>query len=104
MKTALLKLLAVPFVGGGAQSAARCDFPSHRTVLQFVRNVANMNPQGSQSSRKARHKEPLRRVKNKENQSKRMDLLGPSTVYLQVVGAGSRDNPASLYMFSENNR
>uniref|UniRef100_A0A3B4FYH7 Zinc phosphodiesterase ELAC protein 2 n=1 Tax=Pundamilia nyererei TaxID=303518 RepID=A0A3B4FYH7_9CICH len=48
-------------------------------------------------------KEPLRRVKTKENRSKR-DVHGPSTVYLQVVGAGSRDNAASVYVFSEFNR
>uniref|UniRef100_A0A8C9XL61 Zinc phosphodiesterase ELAC protein 2 n=1 Tax=Sander lucioperca TaxID=283035 RepID=A0A8C9XL61_SANLU len=49
-------------------------------------------------------KEPLRRVKTKENRNKRGDVHGPSTVYLQVVGAGSRDNAASLYVFSEYNR
>lgn len=54
--------------------------------------------------RKGRHKEPLRRVKNKESREKRRDQLGPSTAYLQVVGAGSRDNPASIYVFSEFNR
>uniref|UniRef100_A0A4W6E6A3 Zinc phosphodiesterase ELAC protein 2 n=1 Tax=Lates calcarifer TaxID=8187 RepID=A0A4W6E6A3_LATCA len=42
---------------------------------------------------KARQKEPLRRLKIKENRNKRgFDDHGPSTVYLQVVGAGSRDN------------
>uniref|UniRef100_A0A3P8TN26 Zinc phosphodiesterase ELAC protein 2 n=1 Tax=Amphiprion percula TaxID=161767 RepID=A0A3P8TN26_AMPPE len=54
--------------------------------------------------RKAKHKEPLRRVKTKESRGKRGDSHGPSTVYLQVVGAGSRDNAASLYVFSEFNR
>ncbi|KAF3699769.1 Zinc phosphodiesterase ELAC protein 2 [Channa argus] len=49
-------------------------------------------------------KEPLRRVKTKENRNKRGDVRGPSTVYVQVVGAGSRDNAASLYVFSEYNR
>uniref|UniRef100_A0A3Q4ML57 Zinc phosphodiesterase ELAC protein 2 n=1 Tax=Neolamprologus brichardi TaxID=32507 RepID=A0A3Q4ML57_NEOBR len=53
---------------------------------------------------KAKQKEPLRRVKTKENRSKRGDVHGPSTVYLQVVGAGSRDNAASVYVFSEFNR
>uniref|UniRef100_A0AAX7UG38 Zinc phosphodiesterase ELAC protein 2 n=1 Tax=Astatotilapia calliptera TaxID=8154 RepID=A0AAX7UG38_ASTCA len=52
----------------------------------------------------ASQKEPLRRVKTKENRSKRGDVHGPSTVYLQVVGAGSRDNAASVYVFSEFNR
>uniref|UniRef100_A0A4W6FIU4 Zinc phosphodiesterase ELAC protein 2 n=1 Tax=Lates calcarifer TaxID=8187 RepID=A0A4W6FIU4_LATCA len=55
--------------------------------------------------RKARQKEPLRRLKIRENRNKRgFDDHGPSTVYLQVVGAGSRDNAASLYVFSEFNR
>uniref|UniRef100_A0A672Z489 Zinc phosphodiesterase ELAC protein 2 n=1 Tax=Sphaeramia orbicularis TaxID=375764 RepID=A0A672Z489_9TELE len=49
-------------------------------------------------------KEPLRRLKTKESRSKRGDTHGPSTVYVQVVGAGSRDNAASLYVFSEYNR
>uniref|UniRef100_A0AAQ5YWZ1 Zinc phosphodiesterase ELAC protein 2 n=1 Tax=Amphiprion ocellaris TaxID=80972 RepID=A0AAQ5YWZ1_AMPOC len=56
------------------------------------------------SLRKSAHKEPLRRVKTKESRGKRGDSHGPSTVYLQVVGAGSRDNAASLYVFSEFNR
>lgn len=49
---------------------------------------------------KAKQKEPLRRLKTKEHR----DTHGPATVYLQVVGAGSRDNGASLYVFSEYNR
>ncbi|XP_034567599.1 zinc phosphodiesterase ELAC protein 2 isoform X2 [Notolabrus celidotus] len=54
--------------------------------------------------KKARHKEPLRRLKTKESRARKGDLHGPSTVYVQVVGAGSRDNAASLYVFSEFNR
>ncbi|XP_028268720.1 zinc phosphodiesterase ELAC protein 2 isoform X2 [Parambassis ranga] len=54
--------------------------------------------------KKAKQKEPLRRLKTKESRSKQGDLSGPATVYLQVVGAGSRDNPVSLYVFSEYNR
>uniref|UniRef100_A0A7N6FLR1 Zinc phosphodiesterase ELAC protein 2 n=1 Tax=Anabas testudineus TaxID=64144 RepID=A0A7N6FLR1_ANATE len=65
---------------------------SRPLVFQFLRTM------------KAKHKEPLRRMKTKENRNKRGDLHGPSTVYLQVVGAGSRDNAASLYVFSEYNR
>ncbi|XP_022595167.1 zinc phosphodiesterase ELAC protein 2 [Seriola dumerili] len=86
-----------------------------RTVFQFFRTMAtynnnkNNNNNGDNSPgtrqllgpKKAKHKEPLRRLKTK---SKRGDLHGPSTVYLQVVGAGSRDNAASLYVFSEYNR
>ncbi|CAG02228.1 unnamed protein product, partial [Tetraodon nigroviridis] len=66
--------------------------------------MSSSNLEGWQPPRKARHKEPLRRVKCKENRSRRPDANGPSTVYLQVLGAGSRDNPASVYVFSEFNR
>lgn len=45
----------------------------------------------------------LRFFKSKENR-KRVDVSGPATFYIQVVGAGSRDNDASLYVFSEHNR
>uniref|UniRef100_A0A8C6UBN8 Zinc phosphodiesterase ELAC protein 2 n=1 Tax=Neogobius melanostomus TaxID=47308 RepID=A0A8C6UBN8_9GOBI len=54
--------------------------------------------------KKAKQKEPLRRTKTKETWLKRGDVHGPSTVYVQVLGAGSRDNSASLYVFSEYNR
>lgn len=64
--------------------------------------MATTEPQSRQ--RKGKHKEPLRRVKTKESRSRRTDLDGPSTVYLQVLGAGTRDNPASVYVFSEFNR
>uniref|UniRef100_A0A7N8X1D9 Zinc phosphodiesterase ELAC protein 2 n=1 Tax=Mastacembelus armatus TaxID=205130 RepID=A0A7N8X1D9_9TELE len=53
---------------------------------------------------KPKLKEPLRKVKSKESRSKRGDDRGPSIVYVQVVGAGSRDNAASLYVFSDYNR
>ncbi|XP_039980072.1 zinc phosphodiesterase ELAC protein 2 isoform X2 [Xiphias gladius] len=66
----------------------------------------NNNPGTRQplGQKKAKQKDPLRRLKTRENRGKRGDVHGPSTVYLQVVGAGSRDNPASLYVFSEYNR
>uniref|UniRef100_A0A4W6FHB1 Zinc phosphodiesterase ELAC protein 2 n=1 Tax=Lates calcarifer TaxID=8187 RepID=A0A4W6FHB1_LATCA len=70
-------------------------------------NSNDNNPETRQQldPRKARQKEPLRRLKIRENRNKRgFDDHGPSTVYLQVVGAGSRDNAASLYVFSEFNR
>ncbi|XP_044037229.1 zinc phosphodiesterase ELAC protein 2 isoform X2 [Siniperca chuatsi] len=114
MNTVHLKLLSFTFllVKGRARSAgppavARCDFRFHRTVFQFFRTMAtNTNTETRQplGLKKAKQKEPLRRVKTKENRSKRGDVHGPSTVYLQVVGAGSRDNAASLYVFSEYNR
>ncbi|XP_055008905.1 zinc phosphodiesterase ELAC protein 2 isoform X2 [Boleophthalmus pectinirostris] len=66
-------------------------------------NQNSGNMEGRQQ-KKAKLKEPLRRTKTKENRQKRGDVHGPATVYVQVVGAGSRDNPASLYVFSEFNR
>uniref|UniRef100_A0A8C0YL92 Zinc phosphodiesterase ELAC protein 2 n=1 Tax=Cyprinus carpio carpio TaxID=630221 RepID=A0A8C0YL92_CYPCA len=55
-------------------------------------------------SRKSRPvRDTLRRVKVKENR-RQGELNGPSSVYVQVVGAGSRDSGASLYVFSEYNR
>uniref|UniRef100_A0A8C1LKT2 Zinc phosphodiesterase ELAC protein 2 n=1 Tax=Cyprinus carpio TaxID=7962 RepID=A0A8C1LKT2_CYPCA len=55
-------------------------------------------------SRKIRPvRDTLRRVKVKENR-RQGELNGPSSVYVQVVGAGSRDSGASLYVFSEYNR
>uniref|UniRef100_A0AAQ5XV69 Zinc phosphodiesterase ELAC protein 2 n=1 Tax=Amphiprion ocellaris TaxID=80972 RepID=A0AAQ5XV69_AMPOC len=76
-------------------------------LMTFFRTMATNNNNNSNNfpgPRKAKHKEPLRRVKTKESRGKRGDSHGPSTVYLQVVGAGSRDNAASLYVFSEFNR
>ncbi|MGH0123013.1 UNVERIFIED_CONTAM: hypothetical protein FKN15_017136 [Acipenser sinensis] len=56
------------------------------------------------ASKKARHqKETLRHIRTRE-QRKNVDQHGPATVYVQVVGAGSRDNGPSLYVFSEFNR
>uniref|UniRef100_A0A673XFY1 Zinc phosphodiesterase ELAC protein 2 n=1 Tax=Salmo trutta TaxID=8032 RepID=A0A673XFY1_SALTR len=49
-------------------------------------------------------KETLRHVKSREQRKRGVDVHGPATVYAQVVGAGSRDNGASLYVFSEFNR
>uniref|UniRef100_A0A8D3ANN2 Zinc phosphodiesterase ELAC protein 2 n=1 Tax=Scophthalmus maximus TaxID=52904 RepID=A0A8D3ANN2_SCOMX len=57
-----------------------------------------------QQPRPKKQNEPLRRLKTKEKRSQRGDVHGPSTVYLQVVGAGSRDQTPSLYVFSEYNR
>ncbi|KAJ0001567.1 hypothetical protein NQD34_006587 [Periophthalmus magnuspinnatus] len=82
-----------------------------RNVFQFIRKMAtnscnvnnNSNTEGK-PQKKAKLKEPLRRTKTKENRQKRGDVHSPSTVYVQVVGAGTRDSPASLYVFSEFNR
>uniref|UniRef100_A0A669F2W1 Zinc phosphodiesterase ELAC protein 2 n=1 Tax=Oreochromis niloticus TaxID=8128 RepID=A0A669F2W1_ORENI len=71
----------------------------------LFRTMATTNTNNNNNlPKKAKQKEPLRRVKTKENRSKRGDVHGPSTVYLQVAGAGSRDNAASVYVFSEFNR
>ncbi|XP_064172366.1 zinc phosphodiesterase ELAC protein 2 [Anguilla rostrata] len=76
-----------------------------RTAFQLLRNMAS-NDSGNQKTnvKKPRPpKEMLRHVKTRE-QRKNVDLHGPSTVYVQVIGAGSRGNGASLYVFSEYNR
>ncbi|XP_041812720.1 zinc phosphodiesterase ELAC protein 2 [Chelmon rostratus] len=110
MNTVHLKLWSLLLVKGRTLSAApvaRCYFRFHPHVFQFFRTMAsNNNPETRQppGGRKAKQKEPLRRVKTKENRNKRDDHHGPSTVYLQVVGAGSRDSAASLYVFSDYNR
>lgn len=64
-------------------------------------NNGNGNMEGRQN-KKAKQKDPLRRTKSKQQQ--RWGVHGANTVYLQVVGAGSRDNSASIYVFSEFNR
>ncbi|KAJ3600230.1 hypothetical protein NHX12_031216 [Muraenolepis orangiensis] len=66
--------------------------------------MATNNPENNStkafSKKASKQKEPLRRLRTREQQ----DGHGPSTVYLQVVGAGGRDTGASLYVFSEYNR
>uniref|UniRef100_A0A8C4I233 Zinc phosphodiesterase ELAC protein 2 n=1 Tax=Dicentrarchus labrax TaxID=13489 RepID=A0A8C4I233_DICLA len=107
-----LRSLTPLLVRGRALSAApppvaRCPSPFHRTLIQLFRAMATQsNPESMQppGGKKAKHKESLRRVKSKEKRKQRVEYHGPSTVYLQVVGSGSRDNAASLYVFSEFNR
>ncbi|XP_071384711.1 zinc phosphodiesterase ELAC protein 2 isoform X4 [Centroberyx affinis] len=103
-----LKSFALLFVKGTfaarPPAVACCDSRFHRTVFQFFRTMATTTERNPLGAKKAKQKEPLRRVKAKENRQKRLEVHGPSTVYLQVVGAGSRDNAASLYVFSEYNR
>lgn len=75
-----------------------------RTVLHRLRIMstkASGHPQ--MGSKKVKPKDTLRHVRNRE-QRKRSDALGPTSVYVQVVGAGSRDNGASIYVFSDLNR
>lgn len=55
------------------------------------------------SGRSKAPRETRRPLKTRDNR-RQADNHGPATVYVQVVGAGSRDNGASLYVFSEFNR
>lgn len=73
---------------------------SYVGVLHLHRNMAS-NSAGNKKQKPP--KDTLRHFRSKENR-KRTDIPGPATVYVQVVGAGSRDNDASLYVFSEYNR
>uniref|UniRef100_A0A3P8YQK3 Zinc phosphodiesterase ELAC protein 2 n=1 Tax=Esox lucius TaxID=8010 RepID=A0A3P8YQK3_ESOLU len=77
-----------------------------RTIFQFPRKMST-NPTGRQipGSKKSRApKETLRHVKSREQRKRAVDVHGPAIVYAQVVGAGTRDNGPSLYVFSEFNR
>ncbi|XP_032659544.1 zinc phosphodiesterase ELAC protein 2 isoform X2 [Chelonoidis abingdonii] len=50
-------------------------------------------------------KDPLRHLRAREKRrSSESGAPGPSTVYMQVVAAGSRDSGSALYVFSEYNR
>ncbi|XP_068605784.1 zinc phosphodiesterase ELAC protein 2 [Brachionichthys hirsutus] len=75
-----------------------------RRAAQFLRTMAsNANSRESLGLKRTRKKEPLRRTKIKEQRSTRAAVPGAHKVCVQVVGAGSRDNPASLYVYSEYN-
>uniref|UniRef100_A0A8C7P5P8 Zinc phosphodiesterase ELAC protein 2 n=1 Tax=Oncorhynchus mykiss TaxID=8022 RepID=A0A8C7P5P8_ONCMY len=75
-------------------------------LLCFLRTMStNTTDNQHRGSKKPRApKETLRHVKSREQRKRGVDVHGPATVYAQVVGAGSRDNGASLYVFSEFNR
>lgn len=92
-----------PFLGG-VLSASRSHLAPPRNGPQGFPTMASPGPESLQPQRRLKHKEPLRRLRCKEGRSKRTQVNGPSTVYLQVLGAGSRDSPASIYVFSEFNR
>ncbi|KAI1884252.1 hypothetical protein AGOR_G00224530 [Albula goreensis] len=82
---------------------AKTIFP--RTAVHRLRNMAS-NASSNQKPDMKRSKPPketLRHVKTRE-QRKNVGLHGPANVYVQVLGAGSRDNGPSLYVFSEYNR
>ncbi|XP_077476086.1 zinc phosphodiesterase ELAC protein 2 [Stigmatopora argus] len=77
-----------------------------RPACQPRRTMADKNNNNINNKMKKSAKQPanpLRRVKCKETRRKHGVVHSPANVYLQVVGAGSRDNSASLYVFSEFN-
>ncbi|KAG5279848.1 hypothetical protein AALO_G00082220 [Alosa alosa] len=77
---------------------------SYVGVLYFHQMASNSAGSKKQPGQKQKPpKDTLRHFRSKENR-KRTDIPGPATVYVQVVGSGSRDNDASLYVFSEYNR
>uniref|UniRef100_A0A8C7D3L9 Zinc phosphodiesterase ELAC protein 2 n=1 Tax=Oncorhynchus kisutch TaxID=8019 RepID=A0A8C7D3L9_ONCKI len=88
------------------QSFACSEHRFPRTIFQFPRTMStNTTDNQHRGSKKPRApKETLRHVKSREQRKRGVDVHGPATVYAQVVGAGSRDNGASLYVFSEFNR
>ncbi|XP_051573039.1 zinc phosphodiesterase ELAC protein 2-like [Myxocyprinus asiaticus] len=82
----------------------RCSVFTCRVFKGSEAVLLHRSLMATHTSRKTKPpKDTLRHVKMKENR-RQGDLHGPSTVYVQVVGAGSRDNGASLYVFSEYNR
>uniref|UniRef100_A0A8C7P6S0 Zinc phosphodiesterase ELAC protein 2 n=1 Tax=Oncorhynchus mykiss TaxID=8022 RepID=A0A8C7P6S0_ONCMY len=82
------------------------SFACSEHLFQFLRTMStNTTDNQHRGSKKPRApKETLRHVKSREQRKRGVDVHGPATVYAQVVGAGSRDNGASLYVFSEFNR
>uniref|UniRef100_A0A673XH75 Zinc phosphodiesterase ELAC protein 2 n=1 Tax=Salmo trutta TaxID=8032 RepID=A0A673XH75_SALTR len=91
---------------GRLQSFACSEHRFPQTIFQFLRTMStNTTDNQHRGSKKPRApKETLRHVKSREQRKRGVDVHGPATVYAQVVGAGSRDNGASLYVFSEFNR
>ncbi|CAL8301873.1 unnamed protein product [Merluccius merluccius] len=93
-----IRTRSVPARRPAAAAAAAPRAPGD--VLRWSRAMTTRMEKNTKSFQKAKQKDTLRRLKTKGQWSSH----GPSTVYLQVVGAGSRDNGASLYVFSEYNR
>lgn len=91
-------------------SFGTCNVHTRRSLSgqgfwHFPRGMASNAASGKKQAGQKQKlpKDTLRHFRAKENR-KRTEVPGPSTVYVQVVGAGSRDNDASLYVFSEYNR
>ncbi|XP_072098212.1 zinc phosphodiesterase ELAC protein 2 [Mobula birostris] len=87
-----------------------CSFCTHPQLplAAWLRPLSmSLSPAREHKSTGGRREKPpkdtLRHIKSREKR-KHGDIHGPSTVYLQVVGTGSRENVASLYVFSEYNR
>ncbi|XP_048411399.1 zinc phosphodiesterase ELAC protein 2 isoform X1 [Stegostoma tigrinum] len=73
-------------------------------LLLSSRTGMSLSAAGEQwSSPGSREKPILRHLKTREKR-KHGATHGPSTVYLQVVGSGSREAAAAVYVFSEYNR
>ncbi|XP_053087258.1 zinc phosphodiesterase ELAC protein 2 [Pangasianodon hypophthalmus] len=77
------------------------NFPRVSAVLTWCRS--DMATDAGRNRKPKPPKDTLRHVRSRESR-KHADLHGPSTVYVQAVGAGARENGASLYVFSEYNR
>ncbi|XP_043570410.1 zinc phosphodiesterase ELAC protein 2 [Chiloscyllium plagiosum] len=92
----------------GLQRLSRRALP-HRinlapAPLLCPRTSMSLSPAGEQrSSPDNKEKPTLRHLKTREKR-KHGATHGPSTVYLQVVGSGSREAAAAVYVFSEYNR
>ncbi|KAJ7989460.1 hypothetical protein DPEC_G00304780 [Dallia pectoralis] len=77
-----------------------------QTTIQFPRTMStNTTDRQNPGLKKFKApKETLRHVKSREQRKRAVEVHGPAIVYAQVVGAGTRDNGPSLYVFSEFNR
>ncbi|XP_067237338.1 zinc phosphodiesterase ELAC protein 2 isoform X1 [Chanodichthys erythropterus] len=80
----------------------RCSFFTHRALRVGEQTLLTL--MDTHTSGKSRPLKDTRRHVKTRDSRRQGELHGPSTVYVQVAGAGSRDNGASLYVFSEYNR
>ncbi|XP_015212199.2 zinc phosphodiesterase ELAC protein 2 [Lepisosteus oculatus] len=102
-------LLRIPYPVGNKKTCFYSVWSKNSDLIQpwcQIRSSMSLNTAATErrGSKKAnQRKDILRHIKSRE-QRKNADLHGPATVYVQVVGAGSRDNGATLYVFSEYNR
>lgn len=80
----------------------RCSFFTQRALRVGEQTLLTL--MDTHTSGKSRPLKDTRRHVKTRDSRRQGELHGPSTVYVQVAGAGSRDNGASLYVFSEYNR